>query len=67
MRHSWNKNNTCKHCGVYRTKRSWKQLMAITGSKNHYVYGRSWWYGMPNADCKTVVRSIGFMRPDCKR
>jgi hypothetical protein len=67
MNHKWNKDNTCKRCGVYRTMKSWKLHMAMVGNKDYYKYGRSWWYGMPHKEDKNTVKSIGFERPDCKR
>lgn len=66
MNHKW-KDNVCVNCGLNRIKRSWRRRMAIVGSKDYYQYGSNWWYGFTHEDCKSLVKSIGFERPDCKK
>ena len=43
--HRW-KDNVCQHCGLKRTKQTFKYLMAITNYKpyNHYVYEQGYVY-----------------------
>lgn len=65
MNHKW-KDNVCVNCGIYRTRQSWKLLMAIEGGKNYYKYGRSWFYAMPHKDNNVLAKAIGFDRPECK-
>ena len=59
MNHKW-ENDTCKNCGLNRERKTWKLLMAITGSTNHYRYGTGWWY-------YRVEGNGTFARPQCKQ
>lgn len=53
MNHKWNKENKCLKCGVKRTK-------------VNTVYGKLWRYGYEYEECKSLVKDVGFERPDCK-
>lgn len=64
IRHKW-KDNTCTVCGITRVRRGWKLRMAIVGNKDYYKYGTGWFYGMPHKEAPTVVKGIGFKRPEC--
>lgn len=58
--HRW-KDNVCVHCGVQRTKKTFKLLMAITNHPpyDHYMYETGYIY----SDGETNSR----VRPVCTR
>lgn len=58
MNHKW-ENDCCKKCGLVRIKKTFKLLMAIVGSVNHYKYERLWTYTDING-------YLGTKRPECK-
>ena len=65
--HRW-KDNVCQNCGLVRRRQGWKLLMAITpDGKDHYKYGTGWYYGWPHKEMDTLIKGIGFKRPECKK
>lgn len=67
-RHKWipygDGEEYCKVCGIHRKMKTWKLLMAITGSANHYKYGSQmaylvngeWTYIRPKT-CSSIIQN----------
>jgi hypothetical protein len=34
---------------------------------DHFIYGRSWYYGKPHLEAVFLFKGIGFDRPECKK
>jgi hypothetical protein len=74
MNHKW-KDNVCVNCGLHRMIREYRKVVRTYSKLRNgvwedvpiYQYGKKYWYGTQHEEVKSLVRSIGFERPDCKK